>query len=177
MTDGTSSHANLIAADELAALRHAEGHAAAQALGVESADVYAFDFKDSQLAAQANEATDRVSELLRSTNPQDVFVPYCRDRLADHVATHRIVMSAIEAIGVNVMVYEYAIWFWQGASAAALDVGQSPRKRPIHGGVSTGAALSRSADGCRAADEARRACRASIADHATAPGFRVADSQ
>jgi LmbE family N-acetylglucosaminyl deacetylase len=103
----------MMAADELASLRKAEGYAAARVLGVDAHDVHAFGFTDSKLSAHAGEAIQRVGELLRSMKPLDVFVPYCRDRLADHVATHRIVTSALEASGMALTVYEYPIWFWQ----------------------------------------------------------------
>lgn len=113
MTDGTGSHAGMMAADELAAVRKAEGYAAARVLGVDAHDVHAFGFTDSKLSAHADEAIRRVGELLRSTRPRQAFLPYQHDRLADHMATHRIVTSAMEASGMTFTVYEYPIWYWQ----------------------------------------------------------------
>jgi len=114
MTDGSGSHpATLISRQELIATRHREALSAAAILGVD--DAYFLDFKDQALSTNATDATQRVVEILGKEQPEQIFVPYRREPMAqaaDHVATTNIVWSALESYPKPVMVWEYPVWYW-----------------------------------------------------------------
>jgi len=112
MTDGCRSHAKLIPARELAALRRQEGLAACRALGVAEDRVVLLGHKETRLSECADEAVRTVHEVLERCRPAEVFVPYHDDGNVDHVATNRIVMAALAVWGGMVAVNEYPIWFW-----------------------------------------------------------------
>ena len=65
------------------------------------------------LKEHATEATSRVGAILAAERPLDVFVPYFRDPMPDHAATHGIVMAALRRHGERTGVYEYPVWFWR----------------------------------------------------------------
>lgn len=113
LTDGSKSHSQFVSEDELREMRTREGFAAARALGVDTEDVLVLGFEETRLQEHSDAAVRRVDEILRKERPQDVFVPYHRDPLPDHVASHRIVWDALQAYGEDVTVYEYPIWFWR----------------------------------------------------------------
>jgi len=113
MTDGSGSHRDLVPRDALRETRRAEGLAAAGQLGVDAADVFTLAVEDGCLREHKAAAVRQVREILLRHEPQDVFVPYRHEPPADHVATHRIVTSALREHGEAVRVYEYPIWFWR----------------------------------------------------------------
>jgi LmbE family N-acetylglucosaminyl deacetylase len=53
-----------------------------------------------------------VEEVLRSRQPDEVYVPYARDGTPDHEATYRIVVDALERVGRPARLLEYPVWFW-----------------------------------------------------------------
>ncbi len=112
MTDGGRSHRHLISEDELRSIRAGEALAASRTLGVAEDGVVFLGFEDGRLSEHQGQAISRVAEVLRRERPDEVFVPYHRESPPDHVATHRIVLSALRACGRGVAVYEYPIWFW-----------------------------------------------------------------
>lgn len=115
MADGSTSHAHLMPAPELAALRAQEALAAARALGVDETDVFLLRFPESRLRDYFEEAVDRVAAILRQHRPEQVFMPYAREPLlwsADHLATTGIVQTALRQTAPEVKMFEYPIWFW-----------------------------------------------------------------
>jgi LmbE family N-acetylglucosaminyl deacetylase len=112
MTDGSSSHAQLISASELKSLRASEGVAAAMTLGLAASDVTFLEFVDGNLSQNRTEAIAKVKAILERDRPEQIFIPYYRDVIADHVATNQIVLAALKQINLSVTVYEYPIWFW-----------------------------------------------------------------
>jgi LmbE family N-acetylglucosaminyl deacetylase len=112
MTDGRTSHSELVDTGSLIAMRQQEARLAAVPLGL-SADNYAFlDFEDHCLREFAAPALDRVLQILRRSEPRQVFVPSRRDGLSDHVATYEIVHAALRAHGGRVSLFEYPVWLW-----------------------------------------------------------------
>jgi len=112
MTDGHQSHAHLIAAHRLKSIRAREALAASGVLGVGESDVLFLGFEDGELCENQDAAILKVVEILQHRRPDEIFIPYHREALPDHVATHGIVVSALHTCGSNVTVYEYPIWFW-----------------------------------------------------------------
>lgn len=112
MTDGRSSHAQLMPAAELVTLRKTEALAAAQVLGLTPDDVFFLDFADGWLATQRRTAIAQVAALLRTHQPAEVFIPYFDEPPADHYVTNQVVLAALVENQQNVTVYEYPVWFW-----------------------------------------------------------------
>jgi LmbE family N-acetylglucosaminyl deacetylase len=112
MTDGRTSHAKYVEAPALTKMRRLEALEAATHLGL-SPDAYTFlDFEDQRLQLHAEQAHRKVVELLQRLDPEQVFVPHRHDRLADHVATFRIVASALRTYRGRVALLEYPVWLW-----------------------------------------------------------------
>jgi LmbE family N-acetylglucosaminyl deacetylase len=115
MTDGSKSHRHLIAEDELKAIRASEGLAASRLLGLDAGDVFLLGFEETMLCEHVNIATDRIIKILMRHQPDEIFIPYYRELplwSEDHLATNKIVLSALQKYGRKVVIYEYPIWFW-----------------------------------------------------------------
>lgn len=115
MTDGSKSHTHLISEEESRTIRRREGRAAGRALGLKDSDVILLDFEETRLEKHWDAACESVRKILIAREPKDVFIPYRKEpRLwsMDHLATNRIVVSALKNIGRETRVYEYPIWFW-----------------------------------------------------------------
>lgn len=112
MTDGRTSHARFVDAPTLIQMRRLEALEAGKHLGLEPAAYTFLEFEDQRLLQHAELAQRCVVELLQRFNPQQVFVPHRRDRLADHVATFRIVSSALRTYKERVTLLEYPVWLW-----------------------------------------------------------------
>ena len=113
MTDGRTSHGHLMDIAELTARRADEAIAAAQALGIARDDVIFLNFVDGSLTMNQNVAAGRVAKILEQRRPQQIFLPYYRDQLADHAAANRIVRAALQIYSEPAMLFEYPIWFWE----------------------------------------------------------------
>jgi LmbE family N-acetylglucosaminyl deacetylase len=111
MTDGTASHQHLLSAEQLAAERELEARQAASVLGVEPDAVHFIGVRDSQLKLHVEETLPRIVELLKHYRPAQVYAPFHRDGLADHVATAVIANRAASAAGVP-EVLGFPVWFW-----------------------------------------------------------------
>jgi LmbE family N-acetylglucosaminyl deacetylase len=112
MTDGSGSHSQLISPNELKSMRKSEGIAAAGILGVRSQDVDFLEFVDGNLAGSQTKAIALVKSILERDRPEEIFIPYYRDVISDHVATNQIVLSALKDTNLSATIYEYPIWFW-----------------------------------------------------------------
>lgn len=111
MTDGSAYPVSPDRAS-VARVRRTEALAAMAALGVPSDRITFFDFPDGELEHHRLAGAQRLSELLRRVAPQQIFVPYQKDRHPDHVATAEILCAAYAAAGIVADVYEYPIWFF-----------------------------------------------------------------
>lgn len=112
MTDGRSSHAQLMPAEELAQMRCKEALAACHRLGVASQNVIFLDFPDNDLQSHEAQAADRVRTILMEYQPGEVYVPYSGEPPQDHISTYIAVAQALEKHPTSVTVYAYPVWFW-----------------------------------------------------------------
>lgn len=114
MTDGAASHPHLMPPETLKGIRVEEAIAAGRVLGLAEANLRFLEFPDGQLSQHFAAAVEAVAAHLMRAQPEAVFIPYDREPgfIADHGATHDIVLAALEKTGLAVTVYEYPIWFW-----------------------------------------------------------------
>ena len=121
MTDGSRSHAGLMAELELKEIRHREALQAAQALGVAPEDVIFLGFGDGRLEQTLTAATARIRDLLAAERdartgaswPEEVFVPYSLEPPPDHFVTYHAVIAAIAEVDPTPKVYAYPVWYWR----------------------------------------------------------------
>ena len=115
MTDGSTSHKHLISEKELKKIRIEEANAAAQTLGLEENDVFCLNFTETHLNEHLLPAVEQVTWLINQWQPEQIFIPYSKEPLLwseDHLATTKIVKTALQKLGRDIVVYEYPIWFW-----------------------------------------------------------------
>jgi LmbE family N-acetylglucosaminyl deacetylase len=110
-TDGRHAQ-DLISEDGMKAIRVREAIAVARSLGLEENDVIFLEYEDTKLKENQEAALIKAIEILQKEQPTQVFIPYYKDILPDHIYTNRIVLSAIQACGRKAIVYEYPVWFW-----------------------------------------------------------------
>lgn len=113
IADGSQSHPHLIQENKLKSIRANEALAASRKLGVEKKDVFFLGFKDKELSKNQDSAIPKVIEILFRQEPDEIFIPYRRETHPDHLATNKIVISALQIYGRKLIVYEYPIWFWR----------------------------------------------------------------
>jgi LmbE family N-acetylglucosaminyl deacetylase len=112
MTDGSASHTDLMAGDEMKRLRAAEALAACRLLGVANEDILFLNFKDGQLGSHVEEAAQQVAHVVDRFRPAEVFIPHYHDGSPDHLATTRAVLAALRSQPRPVTVYQYPVWLW-----------------------------------------------------------------
>lgn len=110
VTDGRTSHASLIDAAELVAIRKAEAKNAARELGLESCEF--LDFPDGELRQHEAVASATIGRIIASFRPDEIYVPHRSDRQPDHEATYRIVCAALAGHTQPVTIFEYPVWLW-----------------------------------------------------------------
>jgi LmbE family N-acetylglucosaminyl deacetylase len=98
-------------------MRKQEALAALKILGVDEASVFFLDMPDSHLseAPQGEIAAERLSKLLATHRPQEVYAPHHHDRHPDHEAAWRITQAAIRQAGLSVDLVQYPIWMMWSA--------------------------------------------------------------
>jgi LmbE family N-acetylglucosaminyl deacetylase len=115
VTDGSRSHSALISKEKLKSIRSKEALAACHVLGVEKNDVIFLEFENGKLSKNFQSAVSKVKEILVNVQPKEIFIPYNKEPVfwsEDHLATSRVVLSALESSGLKTVVNEYPIGFW-----------------------------------------------------------------
>ena len=60
-------------------------------------------------------AVPKVKQIIWEHKPEEIFIPYEGEPLLwseDHLATTKIVKTALQSYPHNLTIYEYPIWFW-----------------------------------------------------------------
>lgn len=116
MTDGGRSHPHLISEDLLKPIRKKEALAASRVLGVEEKDVIFLEVRDGTLAQNRESTISKVVDILLDRKPEEIFVPYSKEPPSwaseDHLATNRIVVSALRIVARKIVVNECPLAFW-----------------------------------------------------------------
>lgn len=112
LTDGSGSHPQLMAREQLVETRAGEAFAALGVLGIAPKDVRFLGAPDGALVNHADTIVPALREILEDRRPEQVFVPYARDRLSDHEATRDLLLTAARQVARSLTVFEYPVWFW-----------------------------------------------------------------
>lgn len=116
LTDGRNSHLLNFgikrnpSPDELAKQRENEEKKAMQELNVDIDNVIFLGIEDTTLYTHKQEATFRVTQLLKQLKPLEVFVPYIGDKHPDHIMTHLIVCDCLNRLAMKPSIYQYFVW-------------------------------------------------------------------
>jgi LmbE family N-acetylglucosaminyl deacetylase len=118
ITDGAASHPRhpRLGAAELAVLRRREAMQALACLGVERTAVHFLEEPDGTLHVITPERraalVARLTGLLATLCPVEIFLPCQRDGSSEHDATFTFVIDAILRSGLRPDVWEYPVWSW-----------------------------------------------------------------
>jgi LmbE family N-acetylglucosaminyl deacetylase len=112
LTDGRGSHAHLMPADELAAIRLEEAGMAAAALGIRRSAIDLLGFEEPRLGASAPSAKEKIAAILNQHRPAQILVPYRHDPHVDHRTTSSLVAAVSRTLPEPPTIWEYPIWLW-----------------------------------------------------------------
>lgn len=112
IADGTSSHSHLVEEEKLKAIRESEALAAGRVLGLKKEKIIFLEFRDGELNKNQDYAARKVTKILLREKPEEIFMPYKKEKLCDHSITHQIIISALQMYKKKAIIYEYPIWFW-----------------------------------------------------------------
>lgn len=92
--------------------RRLEALAALKILNVEENRAYFLDIADSTLreTGASESAVERLSSLLATLRPQEIYAPHRADGHPDHEAAWRITCSAVQRAELKVDLIQYSIW-------------------------------------------------------------------
>jgi LmbE family N-acetylglucosaminyl deacetylase len=115
-TDGSASHKHektlTTSTDALVALRKKETQNACMILGVGLDDLKFFDFEDGALQGLIPELHAAISDLIRETQPREIYVCAHRDGHPDHVALATAARLAVRDLADRqaIKLFEYPVW-------------------------------------------------------------------
>ncbi|NNE46275.1 MAG: hypothetical protein HKN37_06410 [Rhodothermales bacterium] len=95
----------------LPAVRKREAENALSTLGVPKDNIYFLDYPDGELSAHVDDLAVRLAEILKSTKPAFVFVPFRYDRHPDHLATYAAAIAASEIATNAPRIVEYFVYY------------------------------------------------------------------
>jgi LmbE family N-acetylglucosaminyl deacetylase len=95
----------------LPTVRKREAENALSTLGVPKDNIYFLDYPDGELSAHVDNFVDRLAEILQSTEPAVVFVPFRYDRHPDHLATYAAAIAASEIASDAPRIVEYFVYY------------------------------------------------------------------
>jgi N-acetylglucosamine malate deacetylase 1 len=116
ITDGAASHVwhPQYAQGEIAPVRQQESIEALGILGVQPENIHCLGYPDGQLrwieADRQQKIIDQLSNLIQTTQPEEIYVTHQRDRSSDHEVAYELVERAIAASGCPTQLIQYPIW-------------------------------------------------------------------
>jgi LmbE family N-acetylglucosaminyl deacetylase len=136
ITDGSRSHPHSIThpPTKLAAVREKESIDAISCLGMLPSNITFMRYPDCGLPHEDSREFEitvkRLIETLLALMPDTVLIPWRRDPHCDHIATWRLLKSAVAGLPWHPRVLEYPIWAWtqaDGECAPRVDEGEPLR--------------------------------------------------
>jgi len=113
MTDGRGSHRRFMDGAALGKRRQHEALAAASALGVPAEDVTFLGLEDGQLDAHFEAVCDRIQDLLRAHNPDEIYVTHPKEPHRDHAVLYEGAIAATKQLSNPPAIYAYPVWYWR----------------------------------------------------------------
>ncbi|SRR5579883_2110615 len=118
MTDGRYGSLNPVPVEEITEVRKKEALSALEKLGLPPSEIYFLEQIDGNLKYLSEEDHQQVitklTDLLKSFRPEEIYVPHRQDIHADHEATYNLVQEAVTLSGIQVEILQYPIWIlWQ----------------------------------------------------------------
>lgn len=111
--DGRGSHTSeRTGAEALASLREAEARAACAVLGVDEGCLVFLRVPDGTLSQHQATVAQRIGALIRTLQPEEVYVCSGLDGHPDHRALSAVVDRLIVADVIGVPVFAYPVWMW-----------------------------------------------------------------
>jgi N-acetylglucosamine malate deacetylase 1 len=116
ITDGAASHVwhPQYAQGEIAPVRQQEAIEALGILGVQLENIHCLGYPDGQLrwieADRQQKIIDQLSNLIQSTQPEEIYVTHQCDRSSDHEVAYKLVEQAIATSGCPTQLIQYPIW-------------------------------------------------------------------
>jgi len=121
LTDSAGSHPGhpALTPGVLAATRRQEARAALGELGVDAAQIHFLDAPDGRLdrldPAESAALKHQLAAVLAKVRPAEIFLPYLGGGSSEHDAAHRACRAAVQASGLEPLIWEYPIWAWWNA--------------------------------------------------------------
>jgi LmbE family N-acetylglucosaminyl deacetylase len=106
MTDGRKGNPGCNE-EELVLIRKEEAKRASTIIGIDN--LIFLDNRDSELTSNLKTVKE-VSQIIKDTKPEAVFLPFLLDNHADHIATNSIFVQAIKNYKGDVACYGYEVW-------------------------------------------------------------------
>ena len=116
ITDGAGSHPGhpRLNPQAIAQLRRAEAITALQKLAVGETALHFLDAPDGTLAqltaADFERLAVRLSSMLASLQPNELFVPCRDDGSSEHTAAFQLTLRALQLAGIDPRIFEYPVW-------------------------------------------------------------------
>ncbi|MBW4596515.1 MAG: PIG-L family deacetylase [Brasilonema angustatum HA4187-MV1] len=115
LTDGQGSHGpDSQIKEKIIQIRKEEAIKALEILGVETSKIHFLEKPDGTLQdlqkEQREETIQQLAELIKCSQPEEIYVPHRKDCHKDHEATYELVKEAIAQVGIKVELLQYPIW-------------------------------------------------------------------
>jgi len=112
VSDGAAAEPAYLPAAELVALRKDEARRAGSRLGLRPADIRFLDVPDTKVGEHVEEVADRLADLIRELEPEQLLIPTSCEGHPDHDATNAAAIEAVKRAGFGGQVLEYGVWLW-----------------------------------------------------------------
>ncbi len=118
LTDGHScGGSQALSKENIITIRKREAIKAASILGVAQSEIHFLDKPDGKLqyldSKERKLTTDKIIDLLKLYQPEEVYIPHHHDNHDDHEATYELVQEAIKQAEIELELLQYPIWlFW-----------------------------------------------------------------
>lgn len=116
ITDGGGSHSDnpRVTRQEIIQIRRQEALTALTILGVEAENIHFLNKWDGALykmdTVEREETIAQIAQLIRTFQPQELYVTHNNDHSKDHEISYELVKAAVDVAEIEVDLWQYAIW-------------------------------------------------------------------
>ena len=131
VTDGANSHRNRIGPGPLKAQRRLEAIEAVRRLGGAKQKITFLEIPDGDALANVDAIAGGISDHLRRSNWQSVFLPHASEPPADHIAVSQGAIQALQGCRRRMTVFEYPVWYWHHWPSVSLGLHEQGGRRAV----------------------------------------------